>query len=81
MAMSWEDAAVPDGVGAEEVWGQGKLLNKQQLLLRACAGGEPQQGPGPRMGLIPVNSCQGSPSSAAPAEAQSSGFPCWRTQC
>lgn len=30
------------------------------------------------MGLIPVSSCQGSPSSGAPAEARGSGFPCWR---
>lgn len=48
MAMSWEDAAVPDRVGAEVVWGQGKLQNKQQLPLRAGTAEEPQQRPWPQ---------------------------------
>lgn len=75
MAMSWEGAAVP-----EVLWGQGRLQNKQQLPLRACAAGEPQQRPQPQgwgeFLLIPVRDLL---PSAAPAEAQGSGFP-WRTQ-
>lgn len=43
--MSWEGAAVPNGVGAEVLWGQGKLQNKEQLPLRA---GEAQQRPWPQ---------------------------------
>lgn len=75
MATSWGDAAAPGG-GSRGGLGTGRAPEQTAAPSEGlCSWRTSAESSATGMGLIPVYSCQGSPSSGAPAEAQGLVFP------